>query len=162
MKKKTGWLSTIGLIGILMLLSHQNCASSNMASDESGASGGVTTGSPSQAPSPVTIIDDSKSQAGLSFKISEIQITQRTDVVPLEGLCSSGQDGANFGWQLKEINSDGSLGASILSGSTTCSSGSFQVSVPAANGLGCGQRFKLSARLGFGSPAEVTVSKICL
>ncbi len=161
MKKKTGWLSSIGLLGLLMLLSHQNCAPSSM-SEESGSPGGVTTGNPSQATSPVTIIDDSKSQAGLSFKISEVQITERTDVVPLEGICSTGQDGATFGWQLKEINSDGSSGASILSGSTTCSSGLFQVSVPATTNLGCGQRFKVSARLGFGSPAEVTVSKVCL
>jgi len=133
-----------------------------MSSEDDGAPGSVTTGSPSQTTTPVTIIDDSKSQAGLSFKISEVQITEQTDVVPLDGFCSTGQDGASFGWQLKEINADGSVGVSILSGSTICSVGSFRVSVPTDTGLGCGQQFKVSARLGFGTPAEAIVTKTCL
>lgn len=160
MRKRTGWLSVMGLTGFMLLVSHQNCAPSNM-SGANAASGGVSTSPTSREPLPVTIIDDSKSQANLAFPYGELHITEKTGDLPIDGSCSKTQDGATFGWQLKALNEDGSLGEPVASGASTCSSGAFKVDLSSTGELGCGQRYRVVAQLGFGHPAETTLTKSC-
>lgn len=152
---KKSWFASLGLLGMLMLVSHQNCAPSNLSgAAQAGAS-------PSEAPMPVTIIDSSKSGANLSFQFNEVQVQPQTTNVSLVGTCDQSQDGATFGWTVNVLNKDGSLGAEVGSGQTSCDSGSFNVDVPTDASLACGASYKVTARLGFGQPGETTLTKNC-
>jgi len=153
---KKSWLASLGLLGLLMLVSHQNCAPTKLSN---AAMAGA---SPSEAPMPVTIIDSSKSGAHLSFQFSEVQVQSQATTVPLVGSCDRSQEGATFGWTMNAVNKDGSLGELVGSGQTTCESGAFAIDVPMDHSLACGAGYKVTARLGFGQPGETTLTKNCL
>jgi hypothetical protein len=157
MTNRSSWVGSLGLLGLLMLVSHQNCAPAGMANSASSAVNPAT----SEGPLPVTIIDNSKSGANLSFQYDQVQVLAKASSVPLVGNCDQSQDGATFGWKLNAINPDGSAGAEIISGSTTCESGSFNVDVPVQGKLACNSSYKVTARLGFGVPGEAVVTPEC-
>lgn len=155
--KKHSWLIFLGSLGLFLLFSHQNCAppAAHMAS--AGASVAIIT--PDSA-GPVTIIDESKSTAGLSFSFGDVLLGASASDLRLPGHCSTAQEGAVLAWNIYRVNADGSLGTSILEGKSVCEGGGF-ILESASTALACGDKYRAVARLGLGVPGEVSISKSC-
>lgn len=153
--RKRNHLIGFGLLGLALLLSHQNCAPAGMVdSDQMGST------RLAEAPLPVTIIDESKKAAGLSFPYGEVELTEYTGDITLLGVCPQSQQDAVFGWQLNELGADGSLGAPVDAGQASCSNRHFAIQV-ALEELQCGQSYKAVAQLGLGQPAEMVLHRPC-
>ena len=155
------WLGSIGLLGLLMLFSHQNCAPSNLSATQNNAVSPGINQSPDSA-QPVTVIDDSKSQAGVSFQFQELEISAQANDLDLAGQCSRFQDGATLGWKINQISDSGVVGSEVVSGHAGCAEGSFHVAVQSIQSqLPCGHRYQLRAQLGLGQPGVAVISRQC-
>lgn len=153
------WLGTLGLLGLVLLFSHQNCAPpSGLKADTAIATeiGRVDIGQP------VTIIDDSKTEAALNFPYPEIEFNAGTSNLTINGGCYASQEGATLGWKVLEVSATGTVGQELGKGYASCSSGLFHVNLDSLpTPLACGQRYKIRAQLGFGTPGETIVSRRC-
>lgn len=155
--KRRQWFAGLGMLGLLLLFSHQNCAPSNMSA--TGTAGGSSAGiDPSR---PVTIIDDSKSTAAVSFPYAEVEIQSKTSDASLNGICSTEQEGAVLGWKMNQVQDDGSLGAEVAQGYAECSGGSFKVDLASVQGLVCDRKYAVTARLGFAKPGQTVIHRRC-
>ena len=145
----------LGVLGLMMLVSHQNCAPSDRISAISAQAGvGAESGNP------VSIIDESKSIAGLRFPYGEIELAGSAGVVHLQGDCPKNQDGAILAWRLIELRDDGGQGAIVEQGRATCSEEHFVIQA-SASALVCDRHYRAHAQLGFGQAGEVILHKPC-
>ncbi len=155
---RTRSLTAIGLSGLLMLISHQNCAP---ASGSSGSSQTATVGS-GQPGGPIIQIDDGNTTTlQVFFPSAQTQLTLQGGAAVVRGSCSSSQDGSVLDWKLTALNVDGSQGSQIFNGYATCTGGAFAVDLTAANQLTCGDSYELSAQFGFVTPGMTVVSVPC-
>lgn len=154
--RKTRAILSFGLIGFVLLLSHQNCAPA-----DSFATAAAPHGVAVEAPLPVSIIDGSKREAALSFPFGEMELASNADHISLLGDCTETQEGSILGWRLYELSDDGRQSAVVDEGRAVCSGRHFVIETSTA-GLACGRAYKAVARLGFGDPGEVVIHNSCL
>lgn len=161
--RKNKSLALIGLMGFVLLISHQNCAPTEFSDTESMDSGSSSRIQPiNQAPLPVTTIDNARAAADVSFQYKEVVVQPNVNEIGLEGICDPSQEGVTLGWKLHELQSDGNTGFELGSGFAICSRGSFTVQMSVAEKhLDCSHRYKVTARLGFGRAASSVLSRLC-
>jgi hypothetical protein len=156
--KKRRWLGSIGLLGLLLLFSHQNCAPAGGVSSVSSTAAALSaTGSTSQ----IQLTDEGESSAALSFSSASAVLTEGALQNNVVGVCSPQQQGALLAWDVQPVETGGSLGAQVLNGYATCTSGTFTVALGASSQLTCGVSYRLTAQLGVASPGVITVSVPC-
>ncbi len=132
------------LLGLMVVFQYQNCAPASTSSSSSSSS-------------PVSIIDKNDTQGlDVSFAQKSVTIQSSTEMVNLDGICSSQQDGSVFQWQLKDTS-----GAVLDSGMITCQSGAFKVQINPTQALSCDQTYQVSAQLGTGQAGEVILTRKC-
>jgi hypothetical protein len=157
---RTTWLASIGILGLLMLFSHQNCAPTGH-SVANAANGAGLVGAPSAPDAPVSIIDESKSAMHVSFSAKAVEIHAQANEVQLDGLCGVNQEGSVLAWHANAINSDGSEGSEFARGFADCSAGVFKVQLSPTQDLACDQKYQVTARLGLGAAGEVVLTRRC-
>ncbi len=153
--RRTRALLSFGLIGFVLLLSHQNCGPA-----DSFATAAVPNGFAVEAPMPVSIIDGSKRDAALRFPYDEVELSARADKVQIHGDCTDSQEGSILGWELYELADDGRPLAVVDEGRAKCSGRRFAIETSTA-ALSCGRTYKAVAQLGYGEPGEVIVHNSC-
>lgn len=157
------------MLGLLMLVSHQNCTPAQLNGKLENQGGEYVVQNPEQNPEqrpepamPVTIIDDSKSQANLSFTFSEVEVASQNQDVSLLGVCSLEQEGATLNWKVSRLDANEKPIEEVVAGQSGCSSGEFRVELVAApNRLPCGFRYQVLAQLGYGQPGVAIISSVC-
>jgi hypothetical protein len=153
------WLGSIGILGLLLLFSHQNCAPAGGGMSPNVASG---IGAPAQASDgTVSIIDESKSAVAVSFQTKSVELHAQTNEVQLSGICGLGQEGSVLAWRANKIKADGSEGDEFARGFADCSKGAFSVQMSPTQDLACDQKYQVTARLGLGSPGQLVLSRRC-
>jgi hypothetical protein len=103
------------------------------------------------------VIDDVKANAGVSFAQKEVAFHSDVNQASVTGQCSLEQDGARLGWKLL----DSKTGQELDTGFTYCQQGQFEVSVAPMANFECDHDYKVTARLGFGSQGEITITRRC-
>lgn len=136
----------LGLTGFI-LLQHQNCA-------QVGAEQMLEQ---ADEPLPVTVIDSSNTDSAVRFSNKSVEIHTDVQSVVLEGACPMEQDGAVFGWYVRDIETQGELNR----GYAKCEGGRFQVEVTPTQLLKCGEAYRVGAQLGAGLASEISLSRRC-
>jgi len=156
--KRRRWLGSIGLMGLLLLFSQQNCAPAGGVSNVSSTVAAVSaTGSESQ----IQLPDEGESSAALSFSHASAVLTAGAPQNNVDGVCSSEQQGSILSWNVQPVEADGSLGTQVVNGFATCQSSGFTVQLGAASQLTCGVSYRLTAQLGLASPGIINLSVPC-
>lgn len=157
------WLGGIGLLGLVMLFSHQNCSPMNSsATSASGEGASPSLVQAPEAPLPVTVIDDSKSGANLSFQYPSVQIASDAQSMDIVGNCDPSQEGVTLGWTISLLTATGAVSTDVVDGQSGCSSGAFHVSLDnVQTQFQCGSSYQITAKLGFGTPGVTVVTRAC-
>ncbi len=132
---------------LALTLSNQNCAPLPVADEN------LETSDSSQM---VTIIDDIKSDAGLSFKAQRLDVPNESIELTLEGACSPTQDGSILTWRLMDAHTQ-----ELAHGRAECQSGSFAIEVDPAKIAECGRDHMVLAQMGFAEAGMIVLRKQC-
>jgi hypothetical protein len=151
------WLAGLGMIGLLMLFSHQNCAPSGNASGTTSTGTALNPGD-SQ---PITITDSSTQTLVVSFAQPQIQLNVQSGETSVQGICSTQQEGSVLSWTIQPASAGGASGSDVRSGSATCTGGHFEVQLSNVEQLTCGEPYELTAQFGFVTPGQTVISYAC-
>jgi hypothetical protein len=156
------WFGGLGMMGLLMLFSHQNCAP--VGNSASGPSIGSSTSSASSSTSdsqPITITDGSTATLTVSFAQPQVQLDVKSGQASVQGICSVQQEGSVLDWKVQPIGADGSFGTELLQGNATCTGGQFEVQLTDLTRLTCGDDYELTAQFGFVVPGQTVLTNPC-
>lgn len=145
-------LVVLATMSSFIALQHQNCAPAPNSAVTQAELGSI-----SEDPMPVSVINDVKSGATLSFQQKLVEIHSETEAVVLKGQCPTGQEGAILGWKVKDEVS----GQELERGFAKCEAGEFNVELAPTQELNCDQSYRVTAQLGFGQKGEVQISRRC-
>lgn len=147
-------LTILSGLALLMVTQYQNCETSEIAATAASSNNGEAG---QEEASPVSVINDVKADAAVSFSTQKLEIHPEVESLIVDGQCSLNQEGALLGWKMRDSESN----QEMERGFARCEQGRFQVELKPAQNLDCDHEYKVTARLGYGQEGEVKLERRC-